>query len=137
MHASADSARVSPRFALRISGALRYGTLAVLVVTGSVVLSLVTGRWSWMSRAGGVLVLFGVLLSLRRLFRLGPQNFDEPTETLVINRNQLNLRAMHQDIQRAGDNYAQVAGVFFMILGTTLGSYGDLLFQWLVPLPGK
>ena len=137
MHQSTDKARVNPRFALQISGVLRYGALAVVVAAGSVLTSLATGQWSWVSRSGGVLVLLGVLLSLRRLFRLGPQNFDEPTEPLIINRNQLNIRAMHQDIQRAGDNYAQAAGVALMIIGTFLGSYGDLLLQWLVPLPGK
>ena len=82
-------------------------------------------------------MLFGVLLSLRRLFRLGPQRFDEPTEPIVINNNQFNIKAMHQDIQRAGDNFAQLSGVGLMITGTLLASYGDLLMDWLFPFAGK
>ena len=75
--------------------------------------------------------------SLRRLFRLGPQRFDEPTEPIVINGNQFNMRAMHQDIQRAGDNYAQISGVALMVAGTLVASYSDLLLDWLFPLAGK
>ena len=81
--------------------------------------------------------MFGVLLSLRRLFRLGPQGLDEPTEALVINGNQLNFKAIHQDIQRAGDNFAQVCGVALMTIGTLLASYSDLFLDWAFPLGAK
>ena len=81
--------------------------------------------------------MFGVLLSLRRLFRLGPQKFDEPTEATFINGNQLNIPVIHQDIQRAGDNVAQLFGVGLMTFGTFLASYSDLFLDWVFPLTAK
>jgi len=131
------TSHVNPWFALKLSGARCYLAVSVAVLIVSVVLSLSTKSWSWLPRSGGVLVLFGVLLSLRRLFRLGPQRFDEPAESMVINGNQFNIKAMHQDIQRAGDNYAQVSGVALMVAGTLIASYSDLLLDWLLPFVGK
>ena len=132
-----SSGHVNPWFALKISGARIYIFSSIVIVSLSLALSMLTNTWSWVPRCGGVLVLFGVLLSLRRLFRLGPQRFDEPTEPIVINNNQFNIKAMHQDIQRAGDNFAQLSGVGLMITGTLLASYGDLLMEWLFPFAGK
>ena len=80
------------------------------------------------------MVLFGVLLSLRRLFRLGPQDFDEPTEPAVINGNQFNFKHMHQSIQRLTDNFAQTSGVALLALGTVLASYGDIILEYVAPL---
>jgi hypothetical protein len=134
MNSSGD---VNPCFALKISGARIYIFSSMMIVGLSLALSMLTNTWSWVPRCGGVLVLFGVLLSLRRLFRLGAQRFDEPTEPVVINNNQFNIKAMHQDIQRAGDNLAQLSGVGLMITGTLLASYGDLLMDWLFPFGGK
>lgn len=133
----APTSHINPWFAFKLSGARRYLVAAAVVVAASVVISVCTKSWSWLPRCGGVLILLGVLLSLRRLFRLGPQRFDEPTEPFVINGNQFNMRAMHQDIQRAGDNYAQVSGVVLMVVGTLVSSYSDLLLEWLLPLSGK
>lgn len=135
--ATESAAHVNPWFALKISGARGYLFASVAVVSISVVLSMLTQNWSWLPRCGGVLVLFGVLLSLRRLFRLGPQRFDEPTEPIIINHNQFNMKAMHQDIQRAGDNFAQLSGIALMTIGTLLASYGDLFLDWLFPFGGK
>ena len=132
-----SSSHVNPWFALKISGARIYIFLSIVIVSLSLALSMLTDTWSWVPRCGGVLVLFGVLLSLRRLFRLGPQRFDEQTEPVVINNNQFNIKAMHQDIQRAGDNFAQLSGVGLMITGTLIASYGDLLMDWFFPFGGK
>ena len=134
--ASESNAHVNPWFALKLSGARGYLLASISVIGISVALSVLTSNWSWVSRSGGVLVLFGVLLSLRRLFRLGPQQFDEPTEPTVINGNQFNMNAMYQGIQRAGDNFAQVSGVALMVVGTILASYGDILLNWLLPFGG-
>lgn len=135
--ATDSTAHVNPWFALKLSGARTYLLASAVIVGLSFALSIFTNTWSWVPRCGGVLVLFGVLLSLRRLFRLGPQRFDEPTEPIIINQNQFNMKAMHQDIQRAGDNFAQVSGVGLMTIGTVLASYGDLLLDWLLPFSGK
>ena len=134
MKPSAAGDQVSTWFALRISGVLRYAVAAVLVLALSFAIAVSTQDWTWVSRSGGVIVLFGVLLSLRRLFRLGPQNFDEPTEPVVINGNQFNMKVIWQDIQRAGDNYAQASGIILMVSGTIIGSYGDLAAAWLSSL---
>lgn len=125
---------INPWFAFKASGAMSYIALTVVVLALSVAMSIYTQSWSWISRSGGVVVLFGVLLSLRRLFRLGPQNFDEPTEPAVINCNQFNFKYMHQSIQRLTDNFAQTLGVSLMVLGTVLSSYGEVIFDYLAPL---
>lgn len=128
------TARINPWFAFKASGARSYIAGTVVVLAVSVALSTYTQSWSWISKAGGVVVLFGVLLSLRRLFRLGPQNLDEPTEPAVINDRQFNINHMHQSIQRLTDNFAQTSGVALMVLGTVLASYGDVVLDYLVPL---
>lgn len=135
------TARINPWFAFKASGARSYIAGSVIVLTLSAVLSFYTQSWSWISRAGGVIVLFGVLLSLRRLFRLGPQNYDEPTEPAVVNGTQsnpkyvqFNFKYMHQSIQRLTDSFAQTSGISLMILGTVLASYGDVILDYLVPL---
>lgn len=128
------TAHINPWLAFKASGARSYIIGTAVVITLSVAISLYTQSWSWVSRAGGVVVLFGVLLSLRRLFRLGPQNLDEPTEPAVINGNQFNMRFMHQSIQRLTDNFAQTSGLVLMVLGTVMSSYGDIMLDCLVPL---
>jgi hypothetical protein len=128
------TARIDPWFAFRASGARGYIAGTVVILGISVALSVYTQSWSWVSKAGGVVVLFGVLLSLRRLFRLGPQNLDEPTEPAVINGRQFNIKHMHQSIQRLTDNFAQTSGVALVVLGTVLASYGDVILDYLAPL---
>jgi hypothetical protein len=132
-----STSHVNPWLALKISGARAYIFASVVVVSLSFALSMFSNTWGWLPRCGGVLLLFGVLLSLRRLFRLGPQRFDEPTEPIVINQNQFNMKAVRQDVQRAGDNFAQLSGVALMMIGTLLASYPDLLLDWLLPFSGK
>ena len=131
MKNSAAGGQVNIWVALRLSGVLRYAVATILVLALSLAIAVSTQDWTWISRSGGVIVLFGVLLSLRRLFRLGPQNFDEPTEPVVIHGNQFNMKVIWQDIQRAGDNYAQASGIILMVSGTIIGSYGDLAAAWL------
>ena len=132
-----SQATVNLWFALKISGARTYLITSVTVICISILICVFTQNWTWVPRCGGVLVLFGVLLSLRRLFRLGPQKFDEPTEATFINGNQLNIPVIHQDIQRAGDNVAQLFGVGLMTIGTFLASYSDLFLDWVFPLTAK
>ena len=129
-------AHVNPWFALKHSGVQGYIVASASVVCLSLLLSVATQNWTWASRSGGILVLFGVLLSLRRMFRLGPQRFDEPPEPVIINGSQFNMNVIHQDIQRAGDNFAQTSGIALIIFGTLLGSYGDIFLEWLYPIGG-
>ena len=131
MNQSPAGGQVNTWCALRVFGVLRYAGAGILVLAICLVIAVLRQDWSWISRSGEVIVLFGVLLSLRRLFRLGPQNLDEPTEPTVINGNQFNMKVMWQDIQRAGDNYAQACGIILMVSGTLIVSYGDLAAAWL------
>ena len=136
MH-SQQSAWVNPWLAIRLSGARIYILVAIAVVAISAFASVLLANWSLVSRSGGVVILFGVLLSLRRLFRLGPQRFDEPSEPVILGQNQFNMRVITQDIQRAADNFAQATGISLIVIGTIIGSYGDLVLDWLVPLGSK
>ena len=126
--------RINPWYAFKHSGARRYLVASAVILVLSVALSLQTQSWSWVARSGGILVLFGVLLSLRKLFRLGPQKLDTPIEPLVINKNQFNINSMYQSINHLTDNFAQAFGVCLMVAGTILASYGDAVLDMLVPL---
>lgn len=126
--------RINPWFAFKYSGARRYVVASSLIIILSVALSLQTGTWSWVSRCGGVLVLFGVLLSLRKLFRLGPQKLDMPVEPIVTNGGQFNLNSMYQSINHLTDNFAQAFGVGLMVAGTIIASYGDAVLDLVFPL---
>lgn len=127
------TSRINPWFAFKKSGARSYILATVAVLLVSVFLAMYFQMWSWVSRSGGVIVLFGVLLSLRRLFRLGHQRLEEPTEPPVINKNQFNMNYVYQSIERHIDNFAQVVGVVLMVLGTILSSYGDVILEKILP----
>ncbi|WP_367345238.1 hypothetical protein [Stenotrophomonas bentonitica] len=124
--------RINRWFAFKRSGALGYLVLSAVWIAVSAVIAVRLESWSWISRCGGVLVLFGVLLSLRKLLRLGAHKLDMPIEPIVVN-GQFNLTSMYQSIEHLTDNFAQAFGVFLMVAGTVIGSYGDAVLDRLLP----
>ncbi len=122
---------------LRRAGASRYSVAATVTLAVSTLLSFHTCSWTWMPRCGGVVVLFGVLLGFPRLLRMGPQRASEDDAPLVVHGNQLNIEAVWQRVQRLTDTYAQALGLVFIIVGTLLAGYGDVVLEFLWPLTGR
>ena len=114
-----------------------YLSASLVVVAASCFGSYWTCSWSWVQRSGGVLVLFGVLLSLRKVFRLGARHLADPDQPSTIRGNQLNIRYLMQQTERARDDQSQRPGIVLMVIGTILGAWGDLLLEMLLPLSGK
>ena len=133
----ASQATVNSCIALNISGSTGYLVAFAAVVSLSLAVSAFMQSWVWVLRSGGVLVLFGVLLSFRRLLRLVPQGFGESTSACVFGGKQLYAKAILQNIQRAGDSLAQVSSVASMTLGTLLISFSDRMLDWAFPLIAK
>ena len=121
---------------LRRAGASPYFLATVLTLLLSSGLSVSTCSWVWMQRCGGVVVLFGVLLGFPRLLRLGPQRAIQDDAPLVVDGNRLNMEGLWQSVQRLTDSYAQALGLGFVILGTLLAGYGDVVLEFLWPLAG-
>ena len=126
--------RVNAWWHLRRAGASPYAGAVVALLALSTFLSFKTCSWIWMSRCGGVVVLFGVLLGFPRLLRMGAQDASQDNAPLIVRGNQVNVDAIWQRVQRLTDSYAQALGLVLIVLGTLLAGYGDLVFEWAWPL---
>jgi hypothetical protein len=126
--------RVSSRWHIQRAGAVPYSA-AVLVILGLFVyLSLHYCSWTWLSRGGGAIILLGVVLGFRRLFRVGPVRNAEEDEPLVIQRNQFNVTGMWQRVERITDSYAQAFGLGLIVFGTVLAAFGDEIAELVLPI---
>lgn len=99
----------------------------------SVWLSLVCNSWLWISRYGSLLVIVGATIGLRRHFRLGSKNAEEPVPPFVKDR-QLNPAGFNEAMFREGDLELQSKGLKLAVLGTFIWGYGDALLDLLLPL---
>jgi len=86
------------------------------------------------SRGGGAIILLGVVLGFRRLFRVGPVRNAEEDEPLVIQRNQFNVTGMWQRVERITDSYAQAFGLGLIVFGTVLAAFGDEIAELVLPI---
>jgi hypothetical protein len=128
-----DNQKVSALWHLRNAGAVPYLGSAVAVVGLSLYLSVSLCTWIWLMRSGGVIILLGVMLGFRRLFRIGAREYPTDDQPLVIG-NRFNIVGMWQRVERLTDSFAQALGLWLIALGTVLASYGDVILNWLLPL---
>jgi hypothetical protein len=111
----------------------------VTVVTASLYGSLCRGDWQLIARAGNLVIFVGVVLTLRRLFRLGDKSITEKVEPWTLPREpgakgvQFNFARVNQEVFAIGDARAQKAGFYLILIGTFMASYADLLLDWLIP----
>jgi len=130
--------KVSAKWHLMKAGLLKYILIVLVLLTASTFLSITNCNWGWLSRSGGLVILLGVILSLSRLFRVGPQNYNKENEPLVINkqgnRGQFNFTGLQQRINDTTDSFAQVVGFSLVIFGTILASYGDVIMEAIIPI---
>ena len=103
------------------------GGTAILWMLVSVGLSFRTADWGWFARSGAILTLSGGLLAARALLRLGVQGLYRaqhtidgghfiPTPEDIAKRNQQWLDAQSSHF-----------GFWFIIIGTVIWAYGDLI----------
>ena len=66
-------------------------------------------------------------------FRIGAREHPSEDQPLVVGT-QFNPAGMWQRVERLTDSFAQALGLWLIVVGTVLASYGDVLFAWLWPL---
>jgi len=94
----------------------------------------ITARGHGCLEGGGAIILLGVVLGFRRLFRVGPVRYAEEDEPLVIQRNQFNVTGMWQRVERITDSYAQAFGLGLIVFGTVLAAFGDEIAELVLPI---
>ena len=94
--------------------------IAIAVLIGNYVASIITNEAHWFQRSGSVVVLLGVLIVARRIIRLGDNHQDEdwnlPDDSPEGKRVLLDQRSEY------------IIGPIIAVIGTIVWGYGDLLF---------
>ena len=79
------------------------------------------------SRTGNFIIGVGVWISMRSTFREGLNKYKNAQDTQpVINSNQLNPSYINNITFSLGDAQLQIHGFVLVILGSIIGSYGDI-----------
>lgn len=112
----------------RILLSANFWTVFVLAVTGAVIVgSALDDDWHWFQRSGAFIVLSGVALGARRMWRLG-------IEELFRERYFTDLGTIREEPgtgaeadQHRLDVEAASRGIKFVIAGTIIATFGDLL----------
>ena len=120
------------------AGLYRYLIIVLLIVIASVIFSLADKSWEHVSRCGGIITVFGVLLLGRDLTRRGPYHINEPKPPSAVPTGrrgitQFNINGVFADIAEKTDNYSKHIGIYIVVFGTLLWSYGDFVMQYLLP----
>jgi hypothetical protein len=119
-------------FYLKQAGLFKYSIVVLAVISASVIFSIFDESWEHVSRCGGLITVFGASLLGRDLIRKGPYSANEekpPLATRVGNVNKFNPEGMYADINEKIDNYAKYIGLYILIVGTLLWSYGDYVLN--------
>ena len=117
----------------KIIKAPRYILLSFIIIITCTFLAFMHQDWSYFSRSGGFIVLFGALLGLRKLLRKGARELDTSNEPLVINKNQFNTKGMFQRVQDLSDSFSQELGIIMVVIGTFINGFGDIVLNVLFP----
>lgn len=117
----------------KIIKAPRYIAMSFIIIIICTFLAYIHRDWSYFSRSGGFIVLFGALLGLRKLLRKGARELNAPNEPLVINKNQFNTKGMFQRVHDLSDSFAQELGIIMVVIGTFINGFGDIVLNVLFP----
>lgn len=116
--------------------------LALLIVAFSIYADKGCSSWIWFQRSGSILVIVGALFTYRSIVRLGIQgvgslnisilkgriesttDYPGTTQKVNISFDEKTHKSIHEDRM---DKLAGYIGVFFMLTGTLIWGYGDLL----------
>ena len=117
--------------------------LASLAVMAGVVLSMLSGNWTWLARAGSLIVVIGIVLTstqvlenTRRLRQRRSQWENQlrqswPRDTTNTNPSMhdwaSDMRALSRSRHREEDTWEyERSGVYMLVAGTRLWGFGDL-----------
>jgi hypothetical protein len=93
----------------------------------SITLSIVSCNWLWFARSGSILTLTGGVLAARRLIRLGVKEFFHAEHMVDGGHAAPTPDETESDRQEYLDIQAAHIGFWFIIIGTIIWAYGDLL----------
>lgn len=100
-----------------------------LWVLFSIYLSVVNSDWIWFSRSGSILTLGGAALAVRSLLRSDPKGIFGPPQRIIIDCG--GAFDSPEDIahmrQSRMDGIAAFFGFWFIVIGTGIWGYGDLI----------
>ena len=88
-----------------------------------------------LNRVGNFIIAIGVWMSIRNTLREGinKQKDLAHSSPTVPGTNQLNDRFFNQIAFSIGDGQLQVHGFVLVILGSMVGSYGDIIIKRILP----
>jgi hypothetical protein len=115
--------------------------LAILIVAISIYADLGTRSWVWFQRSGSIVVLIGAFLGYRSILRLGKSGVGGVNPVAVMAkvistdntgpttrvRVALDERTQRLLQEAEYDKLAGFVGVFFIVFGTLVWGYGDLV----------
>jgi hypothetical protein len=107
----------------------------VLLLTSGVVAALVLKDPVHLNRVGNFIIAIGVWMSMRNTLREGINKYKDHADSspTVPGTNQLNDRFFNQIAFSIGDAQLQVHGFVLVIVGSMVGSYGDIIIKHILP----
>jgi hypothetical protein len=87
------------------------------------------------SRVGNFVIGIGVWMSMRSTLRDGIQRTKSVADSspVIPGTNQLNANYFNNITFALGDAFLQLHGFALVLVGSLIGSYGDLALAWLFP----
>ncbi len=99
--------------------------IAFIWLALAICVSVRTKDWSWFSRSGAILCIIGAVLSCRSVIRLTPEE-----RIRFRNMNIVEVFSQSEKAEQERDSSAVTIGVIFLISGTIIWAYGDLLSRF-------
>jgi hypothetical protein len=103
------------------------GGTAILWCSISIILSFAMRDWKWFSRSGAIITLSGGLLAARALLRLGLHGLYRAQHTINGGNVVPTPEELARYHQQWMDAQASHIGFWFIIVGTFIWGYGDLV----------
>lgn len=100
------------------------GLMSVVI---SLAVSVYVGQWHWFGRAGSIMTICGVILTIRPIIRLGPKEWIILQHTINGGSFEPTPEEIEADRQSDLDDAASQIGPVIAILGTVIWGYGDLV----------
>ena len=109
--------------------------LVVALLLAGVIASFYYGDASLFSRVGNFVIGIGVWMSMRSTLRDGIKRTKSAADSspVVPGTNQLNANYFNNITFALGDAFLQLHGFALVLVGSAIGSYGDLALTWLFP----
>ncbi len=102
-------------------------TFSVVWVLGSFAVSFFAHDWTWFGRSGAILTLSGAVLAVRPLLRMGVEEFYRDQHTIDGGHVEPTPEEVEAERQGQLDVRASHIGFWFVVIGTIIWAYGDLI----------